>query len=124
MVALLLASMATHLPTVRAQPTDDQPEGEEAPQDLQHAPGVFEGHTLLALVCDGDQARAYPLPNGCAGVEEEGSKGTLYTAGELSGGILLKKKAFLVQEDSHRDIQLHSGSKRVSTTSSHCGFKS
>ena len=71
MVALLLASMATHLPTVRAQPTDDQPEGEEAPQDLQHAPGVFEGHTLLALVCDGDQARAYPLPNGCAGVEEE-----------------------------------------------------
>ena len=54
-------------------------------------------------------------------MEEEG---TFYTAGELAGGTFTKKEAFLVQEDTHRDILLHSCSKRVSTTSSHCGFES
>ena len=67
--------------------------------------------------------KPYCLPSGCAGVEDEGSEGTFYTAGELSGGVFMKK-AFLVQEDSHKDLQLHSCSTRLSTTSSHCGFKS
>ena len=63
-----------------------------------------------------------PTPSQAA-VEGGGAEGTCYTARELSGGVFMKKKAFLVQEDSQKHVSIHSSNKRVGITLSHCGFE-
>ena len=85
MVALLLASMATHLPSVRAQSVSNGPRAENPPQEGQLPLGVVEGHSLSALIYDGRQAKAYTLPSSCGG--RRGRRHVLYSQGAVWRGL-------------------------------------
>ena len=120
------ASMASTLVTP-PPPATPQPSSEVQGRGVSPPPGstgsgsrgrpVSPDYTLEALKCPASTARLYPVESVC-GVDGETQPKSFSTS------QVIRRRAYLLQNDRLQTIQLWRCSKLVSTRSVHCGFES